>query len=54
MDIDHIYETPKIGIDALAVTGTIQERLSETWMVIHEEDDFPLYVGTNSANSRMR
>jgi hypothetical protein len=47
MDIDHIYETLTIGIDALAAgTRTIQERLSETWMVIHalEEDDFPLYV----------
>ena len=45
MEIDHIYETLKIGIDTLAAgTGSIQERLRETWTVIHtlDEDDFPL------------
>ena len=35
MDIDHVYETLKIGIDTLAAgTGSIQERLWETWTVI--------------------
>jgi hypothetical protein len=45
MDIDHVYETLKIGIDTLAAgTGSIQERLWETWMVIHtlNQDDLPL------------
>ena len=45
MDIDHVYETLKIGIDALAAsTGTIQERLWNTWLAIHtlKDDDFPL------------
>jgi hypothetical protein len=45
MDIDHIYETLKIGIDTLATgTGSIQARLRETWLVIQalERDDFPL------------
>jgi hypothetical protein len=47
MDIDHVYETLKIGIETLAAdTGTIQERLWKAWMAIHtlEEDDFPLEV----------
>jgi len=36
MDIDHVYETLKVGIDTLAAgTGSIQERLWETWTVIH-------------------
>jgi len=35
MDIDHVYEILKIGIDTLAAgTGSIQERLWETWTVI--------------------
>lgn len=45
MDIDHVYETLKIGVDTLAAgTGSIQARLQEAWTVIHalEEDDFPL------------
>jgi hypothetical protein len=45
MVIDHVYETLKVGISALAAgTARIQERLWETWLVIHtlEEDDFPL------------
>jgi hypothetical protein len=45
MDIDHVYEILKIGIDTLAAgTGSIQERLWETWTVIHalNEDDLPL------------
>jgi len=45
MDIDHVYEMLKIGIDTLAAgTGSIQARLQETWMVIHglEEEDFSL------------
>jgi hypothetical protein len=45
MDIDHVYETLKAGIDTLAAgTGSIQERLWETWTVIHtlNEDDLPL------------
>src|SRR5215469_12984393 len=45
MDIDHVYETLKIGIDTLAAgTGSIQERLWETWKVIHtlNEDELPL------------
>jgi hypothetical protein len=45
MDIDHVYETLKVGIDTLAAgTGSIQERLWETWIVIHtlNEDDLPL------------
>jgi hypothetical protein len=36
MDIDHVYETLKVGIDTLAAgTGSIPERLWETWTVIH-------------------
>jgi hypothetical protein len=45
MDIDHVYETLKVGMDILAGgTGTIQERLRETWIAIHtlKGDDFPL------------
>jgi hypothetical protein len=45
MDIDHVYETLKKGIDTLATgTGSIQARLRETWLVIQalEGDDFPL------------
>jgi hypothetical protein len=45
MFIDHVYETLKIGIDTLAAgPGSIQERLWETWRVIHtlNEDDLPL------------
>jgi hypothetical protein len=45
MDIDHVYETLKIGIDTLAAgTGSMQQRLWETWTIIHtlNEDDLPL------------
>jgi hypothetical protein len=45
MDIDHVYETLKIGIDTLAAgTGSIQERLWETWTGIHtlKDEDFTL------------
>jgi hypothetical protein len=47
MDIDHVYETLKNGIDTLAAgTASIQERLWETWKVIHtlNEDDLPLEI----------
>jgi hypothetical protein len=34
MDIDHVYEPLKTGIDTLAAgTGSIQARLRETWLV---------------------
>ena len=47
MDIDHIYETLKIGaMPWPLVRAPFRSPSHETWMAIHalEENDFPLYV----------